>query len=174
MEANQGSDALRRYPLHTTPYLRRSSSAFNQPLSSSSFVSPQSYSQWPTRTCSCPCSCMLSASSPQSNLHMSTLIKEATISSTCKRGLDQDSNKENLYEIELATMKPERLAHRLRGLTHPHCCCQGNENHSRKLSVDKTDLPKCFPPAPTPRIQQMRLVYHNCTQSGCKFSTIFC
>jgi ribosomal protein S30 len=37
MEANQGSDAL-RYPLHTTPYLRCSSTAFNQPLSSSSFV----------------------------------------------------------------------------------------------------------------------------------------
>src|ERR1700683_4428310 len=95
MEANQGSDALRRYPLHTTPYLRHSSSSLNQPLSSSSFVSPQSYSQRPTRTCSCPCSCMLSASLPQSNLQMSTSIKEATTSSTCKWGLDEDSNKEN-------------------------------------------------------------------------------
>ena len=44
---------------------------------------------------SCLCSCMLSASLPQSNLQMSTPIKEATTFSTHKWGLDQDSNKEN-------------------------------------------------------------------------------
>jgi len=38
---------------------------------------------------------MLGASLPQSNLQMSTPIKEATTSPTRKRGLDQDSNKEN-------------------------------------------------------------------------------
>jgi len=39
MEANRpkGSAALRRYPLLTIPYLKRSSSAFKQPQSSSSF-----------------------------------------------------------------------------------------------------------------------------------------
>jgi hypothetical protein len=116
METNQGSDALRRYPLHTTPYLRRSSSAFNQPLSSSSFVSPQSYSQRPTRTCSCPCSCMLSASLPQSNLQMSTPINEATTSSTRKWGLDQDSNKEN-QSLGQASSPPKKQKYAKRRTT---------------------------------------------------------
>ncbi|KIM89765.1 hypothetical protein PILCRDRAFT_195669 [Piloderma croceum F 1598] len=96
MEANPGSNALRRYSLLTTPYLRRSSSAFNQPQSSSSsFVSPLflvNLTQRPLKICSCPCGRMLIASLAQSNLKMSTPVKEATTSSTRKRGLDQDSN----------------------------------------------------------------------------------
>jgi hypothetical protein len=95
MDASQDSDALKRYPLYASPYLRRSNPVFNQAQSSSSFISPQSYSQSRPRTCSCPCNCTSIIQLAQSRIQTSTPVKKATTSSVRKRGLDEDSNKEN-------------------------------------------------------------------------------
>jgi hypothetical protein len=95
MDTSRDSDGLRRYPLHASPYFRPSNSVFNNTQSSLSFISPQSYSQRPSKICSCLCNCTPIAQLSLSQIQTSTSAKEANISSAHKRGLDEDSNKEN-------------------------------------------------------------------------------
>jgi len=94
MDCTQESDALWQYPLYRTP-IWHFSSTFNQTLTSLTLISLQYHSLWLPRQCNCPCNCTQITSSTQHNKQYSTPVQDITTSPARKRGLEEDSNKEN-------------------------------------------------------------------------------
>ena len=100
LQVMENSDAMRRYPLHTTPYFRRSSTIFSPSVPSSHFNSPiQGSTPRITDNCRCPCTCANELS------NLSSAGDPDPITRTSRKRW-QDDDKEN--EAMLPSLPPQK------------------------------------------------------------------
>ena len=96
----ENSDAMKRYPLHTTPYFRRSSTIFSPSVPSSHFNSPiRGSTPRITDNCRCPCTCANELS------NLSSAGDPDPITRTSRKHW-QDDDKEN--EAMLPSLPPQK------------------------------------------------------------------